>query len=111
MEENRGGSETSSRRAKRDVSGGQHVRITKEKVSSAKAAEQNFRTEIFRVAKIMDRRPRVVYQLEDLNGNPMESQFFREELTSVRITDRTTYKIKKLLDKRVRRAIREYIVR
>jgi len=42
---------------------GQHVRISKEKMRFAKAAEQNFKTEIFSVAKLIDRRPRVVYKL------------------------------------------------
>jgi len=53
---------------------GKHVFISKEKLMFAKAAEQNFSTEIFRVAKVIDRRPRVVYELEDLNGTPIEGQ-------------------------------------
>ena len=86
---------------------GQHVRISKEKMRFAKAAEQNFRTEIFRVAKVVGRRPRVVCELKDLNGTPIDGQFCREELTPVRITDRTAYKIDKILDKGVRGGIRE----
>jgi len=57
---------------------GQHVRFSKEKIRFAKAAEQNFSTEIFRVTKVTDRRPRVVYELEDLNGEPIDGQFYRE---------------------------------
>jgi len=34
---------------------GRHVRITKEKMRSAKFAEQNFSTEIFRVAKVIEK--------------------------------------------------------
>jgi len=74
---------------------GQHVRISKEKMRFTKAAEQNFSTEIFKIAKVIDRRPRTLYELEDLNGTPIEGQFYREELTHVRITDRTFYKIDK----------------
>ena len=33
----------------------------------AKGAEQNFSTEICRFAKVIDRRPRPLYELEDLN--------------------------------------------
>jgi len=55
--------------------------MSKEKIRFAKAAEQNFFTVIFRVSKIIDRRPRVVYELEDLNGTPIDGQFYREELT------------------------------
>ena len=36
----------------------QHVRISKEEMNFAKGAEQNFNTEIFRIAKVIDRRPR-----------------------------------------------------
>jgi len=83
---------------------GQHVRISKEKMRFAKVAEQIFSTEIFKVAKVTDRRPRAVYELDDLNGTPIEGQFYREELTPVRITDRASYKIDKTLDKMFRPA-------
>jgi len=82
MEEDGGGPETRSRRENSsDVSGGQHVRISKEKMRFANAAEQNFSTEIFKVAKVICRRPLAVYELEDLNGTPNDGQFHREELT------------------------------
>ena len=90
---------------------GQDVCISKENMRFAKAAEQNFSTEIFKVAKVIVRWPRAVYELEDLNGTPIEGQFYREELTPVRITDRISYKIDKILDNRVRRGIRECFVR
>ena len=45
----------------------------------AKAAEKNFSTEIFRVAKVNERRPRAVYEPEDLNGTPIDGQYYREE--------------------------------
>ena len=72
---------------------GHHVRISKDKMKFAKAAEHNFSTEIFRIVKVIHRRPRVVYELEDLNGTPIDGQFYSEKLTPVRITSRTTYKI------------------
>ena len=87
---------------------GQHVRISKEKMKFAKAAEHNFSTEIFRIFKVIHRR--VVYELEDLNGTPIDGQFFSEELTPVRISSRTTYKINKILNKGVRRGIPEVLV-
>jgi len=90
---------------------GQLVRISKEKMRFAKAAEQNFSTEIFRLAKVIERRPGAVYELEDLNRTPIDGQFYREELIPVRITDRAAYKIRKILDKRVTRSIGEYLVR
>jgi hypothetical protein len=87
------------------------VRISKEKMKFAKALEHNFSTEIFRIVKVIHRQPRVVYELEDLNGTPIDGQFYQEELTPLRITSRTTYKIDKIMDKRVRRGIREVLVR
>jgi len=111
MEEDGGPEGALSCREKAMFRVGQHVRISKERMRFAKAAEQNFSTEIFGVAKVIERRPRAVYELEDLNGTPIEGQFYREELTPVRITDRTYYKIDKILHKTVRRGIREYLVR
>ena len=90
---------------------GQHVRMSKEKMKFAMGAEHNFCNEIFRITKVIDRRPRAVYELDDLNDTPKDGQYYQQELTPVRITSRTAYKINKILDKRVRRGIREYIVR
>jgi hypothetical protein len=57
---------------------------------------------------VIERRPRPLYELEDLNETPIEGQ---EELSPVRISKRTVYKIDKILNKRVRRGITEYLVR
>ena len=73
--------------------------------------DQNFGLEIFRIEKVIKRIPRPVYELEDLNNTPIEGQFYQEDQTPVRITKQTVYKIDKILDKRVRRGIREYLVR
>ena len=75
---------------------GQHVRTTKENINFAKAAVQNFSTEIFRNVKVIYGRPRVVYTPEDLVGTPTDVQFYQGELTPVRITSRTNYKIDKM---------------
>ena len=80
---------------------GQHVRIRKEKMKFAKVSEHNFITEIFRIIKAIHKRPRRIYNLEDLHGTPIDSQFYQEELTPVRFTCRTNYKIYKILDNRV----------
>jgi len=90
---------------------GQHVRISKEKMKFAKSPEQNFSTEIFRIAKAIEGRPLPFYELEDLNGTPIECQFYQEELTRVHVTRRTVHKMDKILYKCVRRGILEYLVR
>jgi len=89
----------------------QHVRFSKEKMKFAKGGEQNFSTQIFRIAKVIDRRPRPVFELEDLNRTPIDYQFNKEELTPARVTKSTVYKLDKIMDERVRRGIREYLVR
>jgi len=75
---------------------GQHVRISKEKMKFAKGAEQNFSTEIFQVVKVIESWPRPVYELEDLNRTPINGQFYQEELSPVRVTKNTIYKIDKI---------------
>jgi uncharacterized protein YxjI len=90
---------------------GQHVRIIKEKLKFAKGGEQNYTTEIFKVRKVVHRTPRSVFELEDLRGQEIEGQFYTEELSLVRITKQTTFKIDKILDNRDRRGILEYLVR
>ena len=69
------------------------MRISKEKMKFAKGGEQNFSTEIFRITKFIQRLPRPVYELEDLNKTPIEGQFYGEELTPFRISKHTTYNI------------------
>ena len=59
----------------------------------------------------MLRRLRAVYELEDINHTQIDGRFIREELTPVRKTDQTAYKIYKILDKGLRRGIRKYLVR
>ena len=90
---------------------GQYMLIRKEKMKFAKGYEQNFSTEIFRIAKVIERVPRTVYEMEDLNKTPIDGQYYQEELTPVSITRRTQYKRDKILEKRVRRGITEYLVR
>jgi hypothetical protein len=90
---------------------GQHLRISKEKMKFAKGSEQNYTNEIFRIVKVIRRTPRPVYELEDLNGTLIDGQFYGEELTPVRVTKRSVYKIDKILDKRYRNGILEYLVR
>ena len=64
---------------------GQHFRISKKKIMFANGVEQNFSTEILRNANVIDRRPRLVYELEDVNTTPKEGQFYGEEMTPFRI--------------------------
>ena len=90
---------------------GQHVRISKEKIKFAKGSEHNYTEEIFRISKVIRRTSRPVYELVDLNAQFIEVQFYGEELTALRVTKRTTYKIHKMPDKRFRNGNLQYVVR
>jgi hypothetical protein len=99
------------RRAVAKFRAGQHVRISKEKLKFAKGGEQNYTTEIFKIHKVVHKTRRPVYELKDLLGTHIEGQFYSEELSPVSISKRTTYKIDKILKKRLQRGIQEYLVR
>ena len=60
---------------------------------------------------MIERVPRPVYELADLNKTPIDGQFYEEELTPVSVTRRKQYKINKILEKRVWLSITEYLVR
>jgi len=54
---------------------GQHVPISKLYMKFSKGTEgreQNFSTEIFRITKVLVRRPRSIYELEYFNHTPIE---------------------------------------
>ena len=90
---------------------GQHVRISKEKLKFAKGGEENYTTEICRIHKVVRRIPCPVYELQDLLSKHIDGQFYAEKLSPVHVTIHTTYAINKILRKRVRRGILEYLVR
>jgi hypothetical protein len=98
------------RTAKAKFCVGQHVRISKQKMNFAIGGEQNYTTEIFYIVKVIQRFPRPMYELADLNSKLIDGQFYQEELSPVRISKRTTYKVDKIIGKRVRRGIIEYLV-
>jgi hypothetical protein len=77
----------------------------------AKGGEQNYTTVVFRIIKVICRTTRPVYDLANLNRRVINVQFYNEELTPMRISRRTNLKIDKILSTRVRRGIREYLVR
>ena len=76
----------------------------------AKGFEQNYSDEIFKISKVVRRTPRPLYELYELRGTPIEGQFYNE-VTPVKITRITEYKIDKMIDTRVRCGIRKHLVR
>ena len=90
---------------------GQHICIIEEKAKFAKSAEQNFSTEIFRIAKVIPRTPRPVYELEDANKKSIDGSFYTEELTPVVASKDTVFKIDKIISTWDKHGIKEHKVR
>jgi hypothetical protein len=70
---------------------GDLVRITKEKVKFAKVYEETFSTEIFRVAKVIQRVPQPFYELTVLQDRPIEGQFYNYEFVKVTVSLQTEF--------------------
>ena len=87
------------------------VRITKEKVKFAKGYERTFSTEIFGVVKVIPSVPQPVYELSDLQGRPIEGQFYNYELIKVTVSPQTEFQIVKLVRTRNNDGIKEHLVK
>jgi len=86
---------------------GSYVRINKEKRTFEKGYEENYTLEIFKINRIIHRKP-LVYVLEDLNAKPIEGTFYRQELQPVNKLD--TFKIDKILRTKGKAPSRQYYV-
>ena len=74
---------------------GDTVRISKYKSTFTKGYEANFTEELFKVVKVIRGDPNV-YELEDLEGEPILGKFYEEELSGVDKKD-DVYKVEKIL--------------
>lgn len=78
---------------------GDKVRISKAKMIFEKGYEQNWTLEIFVIKRRLKRTP-VVYKLEDMNGEELDSIFYENELQKVFVSDDKEYEIEKILEKK-----------
>ena len=76
---------------------GDLVEITKEKVKFANGYEQTFSTEIFSDVKVIHVVPQRVYELSDLQGRPIERQFYNYELVNITLSPRTEFQLDKIV--------------
>jgi hypothetical protein len=86
---------------------GHTVRISNGKKNFAKYFEQSFFTEILRINMVVRRFLQPSYEIEDLHKTPTRGQFYNKELTSVKITDKTMYRIDQMVNTRVNDDIRK----
>jgi len=90
---------------------GDLVRITKQKVASAKSYEQTFSTEIFVVVKFILRVPQPVYELSDLKDRGIEGQFYNYELVNVTVSPEIEFQIAKIVRTRNKNDIKQHLVK
>ena len=80
---------------------GETVRISKYKSTFTKGYEANFTEELFKVVKVIRGNPNV-YEIKDLEGEPIIGKFYEEELSAVNKKD-DVYKVEKILKRKVKR--------
>ena len=74
------------------------VRISKYKSTFIKGYEANFTEELFKVVKVIRGDPNV-YEIEDLEGEPITGKFYEEELSGVDKKD-DVYRVEKILKRK-----------
>ncbi|XP_031355211.1 uncharacterized protein LOC116179553 [Photinus pyralis] len=89
---------------------GQHVRIARSKHHFEKGYESNFSQEVFKIVKVINRRP-PVYRIVDLNGEDIEGTFYEEELQVVTLDENTVFKIDEILEEKGRGKNKKYLVK
>jgi hypothetical protein len=91
---------------------GDFVRISKVKGVFEKGYVGNWTEEIFIVDLVKTSAiPQVMYKLRDWNGDKLEGSFYDKELQLVDADLDGYWRVEKILDKRVRRNKKEYLVR
>ncbi len=79
------------------------VRVSKYKNIFDKGYESNFTEEIFNITKIFRGDPNM-YELVDVDGEPIIGKFYEEELSAVNKTD-DVYRVEKILRRRKGQAL------
>lgn len=79
---------------KRKFNVGEIVRISKQKIVFDKGYTPNWTTELFKIIKIKITNP-TTYLLEDMDGNPIKSAFYIEELQKAKYS--SIYLVEKVL--------------
>lgn len=87
---------------------GDVVRVSKQKLTFEKGYETNWTEELFVVTECVQRDP-PVYRIMDLLDEPIQGTFYLQELQKVKMKE--TFKIEKILEKRIRKKRVEYFVK
>lgn len=99
------------RKKKPKYRSGDMVRISRSKGVFEKGYMANFSEEIFKIRQVLAHRDPVVYTLEDLSGEEIDSIFYEPELSLVRVdTENHTWQINEILQTSGRGANKKYFV-
>lgn len=89
---------------------GDHVRISREKVTFRKGYRSNWSEEVFVIARVIRRKP-AVYVLKDLQGELIEGTFYEPELQKIFMAKSRRFKIDKILKTRGKGVRKEVFVK
>lgn len=90
---------------------GDHVRITKYKHIFKKGYESNWSDEIFVITSVIERSPRVVYTLKDLQNESITGTFYEKELQKIKYDPTKQYQIDKIIRTRYSGSRKELYVK
>lgn len=88
---------------------GQKVRISKYKHVFARGFLPQFTLEIFLIARVAAKLSKTMYYLQDLNKEPIEGGFYREEIVPV-VKEDDVYHISKILKHRTYKGQKQLLV-
>jgi hypothetical protein len=81
---------------RKDIKVGSFVRISRDSAKFSKGYEGNWGNEIFKVTKII-KKPQTLYEIADWNNEKIDGRFNYFELQVVAVTDKTRFRISKIL--------------
>jgi hypothetical protein len=89
---------------------GETVRISLAKKIFDKGFFPNFSDHIFTIYEVHKGNPNY-YHIKDNDGEKIEGKFYEEELQAVTVGEETTYRIEKVIKKKVTKGITTYLVK
>jgi hypothetical protein len=87
---------------------GDQVRVSRNKKVFEKGYENNWSREVFKIKKVLHRRP-IMYEIIDLNGEDITGRFYERELQKVLLP--SLHKVEKILRMRTRGRKKEGLVK
>jgi hypothetical protein len=91
---------------------GDNVRLSEVKRLFRKGYEGGWTKEIFKITKVLNKVPRVMYEVSNFEGNEaIKGSFYDDELSKVNIPKQTFWRVEKVLKKEFRKKVLWYLVK